>query len=438
MIMLLYTEKNTTRLQYITDFTGSLLLQDKIQVTTDINYFKKFIGAKINYSSNTIDNNEFRINPVPLLFETVIKPQNIDCFETGGNKAFYKTAGDFPFDIFAASFYLLSRYEEYLPHQKDIYGRYAYENSIAFKNNFLHLPLINIWQENFKKELHLKFPGLQFVKNEFRFIPTYDIDIAWSYSNKGFFRNTGGFIKDMLGGRWTKLTERSRVLRGKQKDPFDAYDWMDALHEKYDLKPYYFFPVAEKTGKYDKNISPYNFEYRNLIQQCSRKYKIGVHPSWQSGDERTLTGAEKKMLGKIAGNTIDTSRQHFIRFTLPETYRQLIRYEIKNEFSMGYGSINGFRASVASPFYWYDLAKEETTDLLVYPFCFMDANSFFEQKFTPQQALAEIKKYYNNIKAVNGAMITIWHNPFLGTDDLFTGRRKVYEEFVREVTGNKQ
>jgi hypothetical protein len=436
--MLIYTEKKTSRLQYITDFISNLLLHDKIQLTVDKEYFKSFIGAKINYSSYTIDNNEFRINPLPLLFETGIKPHSIDCFETGGNKAFYKTAGDFPFDIFAASFYLLSRYEEYLPHQKDMYGRYAHENSIAFKNNFLHLPLINIWLGNFKKELHLKFRGLQFVKNEFLFIPTYDIDIAWSYNNKGFFRNTGGLLKDMFAGRWTKLTERSKVLSGKQKDPFDTYDWMDTLHESHNLKPYYFFPVAEKKSKYDKNISPYNFEYRDLIKKSSHKYKIGIHPSWQSGDDKTLTGTEKKLLGRITGETIENSRQHFIRFTLPETYRQLIRNEIKNEFSMGYGSINGFRASVASPFYWYDLEKEEITQLLVYPFCFMDANSFFEQKLTPKQALVEIKDYYNSIKSVNGTMITIWHNPFLGTDDLFAGWKEVYEEFISEVISNIQ
>jgi hypothetical protein len=105
---------------------------------------------------------------------------------------------------------------------------------------------------------------------------------------------------------------------------------------------------------------------------------------------------------------------------------------------MGYGSINGFRASVASPFYWYDLEKEEITQLLVYPFCFMDANSFFEQKLTPAQALEEIKSYYKSIKNINGTMITIWHNPFLGTDDLFTGWREVYKEFVEKTIGNSQ
>jgi len=89
----------------------------------------------------------------------------------------------------------------------------------------------------------------------------------------------------------------------------------------------------------------------------------------------------------------------------------------KEDFSMGYGSINGFRASVASPFYLYDLEKEEPTNLLLYPFCYMEANSFFEQKFSPAQALEEMQHYYQQVKKVNGTFISIWHNTFLGTDD---------------------
>jgi hypothetical protein len=64
---------------------------------------------------------------------------------------------------------------------------------------------------------------------------------------------------------------------------------------------------------------------------------------------------------------------------MPGTFQQLINAGIREEYSMGYGSINGFRASVASPFHWYDLERDEQTDLMVYPFCLMDANCFFEQ-----------------------------------------------------------
>ena len=199
------------------------------------------------------------------------------------------------------------------------------------------------------------------------------------------------------------------------------------------MHPRYFFLVAEKTGKYDRNILPGETALQVLIKHHADKYNIGIHPSWQSGDDPSLIKKEIETIEHIATIKVTASRQHFIRFTLPQTFRHLINAGIKEDFSMGYGSINGFRASVASPFHWYDLEKEETTYLLLYPFCYMEANSFHEQKQTPQQALEEMRSYRNEVKKVNGTLITIWHNTFLGTDNLFNGWREVYAQFVREI-----
>jgi hypothetical protein len=431
--LLLYSHNITSRLKYITAFIGRQLEGQEIEITTDKNYFKLQQEVKINYSNKKISEEEYRIQNTELLFEEGILQQNVKCFETAGYKAFFETGGDFPFDVFAASFYLLSRYEEYLPHQKDLYGRYAYENSVAFKNNFLNLPLINIWLEDLKKALKAQFPGYQTINSRFHFIPTYDIDEAYSYKHKQGWRTAGGIIKSAFNGHWSSVSERITVFRGKKKDPFDSYAWMAQLHHQYKLEPYYFFLVANKTGKYDKNILPAKKAMQQLIQDHSSHYKIGIHPSWQSGDHPGLLKLEILKLGHIAGKQIHSSRQHFIRLTLPETYRQLINVGIEADFSMGYGSINGFRASVTSAFYWYDLQKEEETRLQLYPFCFMDANSFFEQRLSPQQALEEMKQFYESTRSVNGTMITIWHNTFLGSDKLFAGWKEVYEQFIKEI-----
>jgi hypothetical protein len=209
---------------------------------------------------------------------------------------------------------------------------------------------------------------------------------------------------------------------------------MDALHEKFNLQPKYFFLVPGRTGKYDRNILPDNKELQLLIKRHAGKYDVGIHPSWQSGDDPLLLHNEKLVLEKITGRPVFSSRQHFIRLTLPETYRFLLQEGITNDFSMGYGSINGFRASVASPFFWYDLEKEEKTALRLYPFCYMEANSFFEQSYTPEKALEELQHYYNEIKAVDGLFISIWHNTFLGTDPMFAGWREVYEQFITRIS----
>jgi hypothetical protein len=397
------------------------------RITIDSEEFKNHEGTKINYSSTAIADDEFRIQNNNLLFENDIRKQHTECFEINNTKAFFKTDNsDFPFDIFAASFYLLSRYEEYLPHEKDMYGRYAHENALAFKEEFLNLPVINIWVKDLVNSLQYKFPQFKIHNSQFNFLPTYDIDIAYSYKHKGFLRNAGGFIK-------SPSIERIKVLAGLTKDPFDCYKWMNDLHQQNNLRPLYFFLVPEKNSKYDKNILSHKDAMWRLVKHHAKKYTIGLHPSWQAGDRFSLLKKEKELLEAMADNdqaSVTKSRQHYIRFNLPDGYRRLTEAGITDDYSMGYGSINGFRASVASSFYWYDLEKDVQTGLRIHPFCFMDANALYEQKQTPQETLDELMHYLSECKALNGTLTTIWHNNFLGTDAAFKGWREIYAQFI--------
>ena len=431
--MILFTDNITARLQYVCDFVGNEIFNIPIKPTTDREAYLSSHEPKINYSKTRIIAGEFQIFPHSLLFENNITEQKIECKTINANRSFFVTSGgDFPFDIFAASFYLLSRYEEYLPHQKDEYGRFSYKQSLAFREGFLHLPLINIWLEDFKIALREKFKELQFHRKSFKFIPTYDIDIAWKYKHKGWWRSFGGCLSSAVKGEWSDLTERIAVLRNNQKDPFEAYEWLDALHLYCRMKPYYFFLLAETPRGYDKNISPSNKHLQQLIAYHAARDKVGIHPSWQSGDDKRLLKEEIGWLEFITGQKPKYSRQHYIRFRLPETYEELIGTGLEKDFSMGYGDVNGFRASIASSFKWFNLTKNEATPLVIFPFCFMDANGFYEQKVTAQQAFSELMQFYYVVKKVNGMLITIWHNNFLGGEKQFKAWKNVYELFLKE------
>ena len=431
--MIIYSHTLSPRLLYVAQFIGKELLGESIPVTTDDKVFGDAKGPRICYANTSSNAEDFLIQPHTLLFENNIHEQQANCFVQHGYKAFFATGGDFSFDIFSAVFYLLSRYEEYLPHQKDMYGRYAHENSIAFKEGFLHLPLINIWLKEFESAIRIKFPDFQTRQPQFRFLPTYDIDEAWAYKNKGFIRSAGGATKALIKGQGPRIKERSQVLKGKLKDPYDSYDWLDQLHRECKLEPRYFFLLAKKNKKFDRNILPEQRNLQELIQRHAAKYPLGIHPSWQSGDSPSLIEEEIHTLEKISGQKVTASRQHYIRFSLPSTFRYLINAGIRDDYSMGYGSINGFRASVASPFYWYDLEKDQASQLLLYPFCFMEANSFFEQKVSSESASREMYDYYKVVKAVGGTYSSIWHNSFLGTERIFAGWREIYSNFVKEI-----
>jgi len=451
--LILYSQHITPRLQYI----AKTLLGDAIELTNNKEHFIQHSGAKINYSSETIDSKAFQVIPYGLLFEIEIKEQSIDCFEWNGLKAFFKTDGDIPFDIFAASFYLLSRYEEYLPHQKDEYGRYDYKNSIAYKENFLQLPLINLWLKRVEgKRLKVEAESdltpytlnptpFTLRPTPFTFIPTYDIDIAFAYLHQPFFINLFGFYRDLLTGNFENFAERSNVYSGWKKDPFDVYDWLDQLHEQHKLKPLYFFLLAEKRKGVDKNISPRKKAMLGLIKQIAAKNKIGIHPSWQSGDEKQKAEGERQkaeessalkneisILEKVTQRAITKSRQHYLRFTIPQTFRRLIAAGITDEYSLGYGTINGFRASYTLPFFWFDLEKNEITNLLLHSFCFMDATSIFEQKYSVEQTAEELQYYFDLVKSVNGEFISLFHNHFLTEQPQWMAWRKMYEDFLKK------
>lgn len=425
--MFIYAERNSPRLSYIAEFAGRQCIGEPFRVTQNAEEYRNSAFPKINYSDRALQDGEIWIRPNGLLFENSIKQQAIHCSELDGLKIFFQNEGSPGFDVFAASFFLISRYEEYLPHVKDEYGRYGHVNSIAYKNGFLDQPLVNKWMGLLRKKLGTEDP------DRFEFLPTYDIDEAWSYRHKPWFRNMGGMYRDLLKGDRERVRLRNNVRAGKRQDPYDSFEWLYALHEKFILKPLYFFLVAEANGKYDKNIPPSNEAMMDLIKNISSRYEIGVHPSWQSGDRSELLKKEISLLQQITGKNISVSRQHFLRFNLPEGYRRLIDAGIKEDHSMGYGTINGFRASVSSSFYWYDLERDQVADLFVHPFCFMDANSYYEQRQTPQQTSQELLKYLHEVRSVNGRMITLWHNTFLGDEERFSGWGQVYEEFVKEV-----
>lgn len=427
--MIVYSHTLTPRLQYILKFLSDYY-QHPFKLTANEQAYTASEDYKINYSHQKISNEEIYINPHALLFENEKRKVGVKTFQHKGYTAFFEVSGDLHFDLFAGIFFLLTRYEEYLPHQKDQFGLYAHHNSVAYREGFLQQPLVNIWLEDFRKTLQEKFPGIVLPQQKFCFLPTYDIDIAWAYRNKEFKIHAGNVVRSILKGKWKQARERIRVVKGKITDPYDAYDWMDELHQRYGLHPLYFFLVADEKGKYDKNIDIRNPEFQELIKRIAGTYKIGVHPSWCSGDNKAQLSKEKKWLETLTGSSIYSSRQHYLRFHLPATFQRLIQAGIRDEYSMGYGQVNGFRASVSSPYYWYDLEQEQATSLLIHPFCFMDATAYYEENLSPEQALQALKQFYTSIKSVHGKMVTLWHNNFLGTAKEFDGWPQAYEQFI--------
>jgi hypothetical protein len=433
-MILIYTDKSTSRLQYIAAFIFKEILRVPYSITTHKAGFSEFTGIKLNYSDEEITPNELCIPNHGLLFEKGIQEQTIPISEIENFKVLFSCHDEnnkFPFDIFSAIFYLISRYEEYLPYKKDKYERYSHLNSLAYKEGFLNTPLVNVWINYFAGYLKNKFQNVEFNLPDFSFIASYDIDRAYSKKYKRLAQNIFRTIQSLLKYNIRNSQKHVKAILNIQKDPFDNFSWLHEKNQNNKLKPVYFFLVPKKNSYYDKNILPGEHKMITLIKEHAAKYVIGIHPSWQSGDDFSLVQQEKQTLENISGASVTRSRYHYLRFNLPAGYKRLIEAGIIKDYSMGYGAVNGFRASVASSFFWYDIENELQTHLRIYPFCYMDSTAIFHEKLSPDNAYEELKYYYNICNNVNGLFISIVHNDMLSHDNFQW--RNVYEKFLNSI-----
>lgn len=399
---------------FVLDFIFNGFTTIPFNTTTDATTFTQFTGAKINYGEQVINLDEIRIMPNGLLEESNFKPlvPAIVWHESTPilfQRIVNKDKSSYYFDLFAAIFFMLSRYEEYGSLAKDEFGRFPAKESLAYKNNFLHLPIVDIWLKEFLELVTSKYPFIIFPTKKTQVNFTYDIDVAFAYKGRSLSRNFAAISNDIVKGRLKRQLERLKVLLGLIKDPFDNYDYI----AKTGINPIFFFLLHNKLSAQDRNISPKNKLLRSLIQRIQQQFPIGIHPSFYSSTKTYLLRSEKDILKQISGQKITKSRQHYLRFTWPYTYQQLVGNGILEEYSMGYTQLPGFRAGTCSPFYFFDLHKNEATTMKIFPMCIMESTFRDHMKVPIQKALDYFIEYFKAVKNVQGHFICIWHNDTL-------------------------
>jgi hypothetical protein len=424
----IYSTEDVPRLRYIAGIILGNILGLSWEVTTD----KRKLGKHpvINYSAERIPGS-FKIFPDTLLFEKGISAREIIVKDWKGLPVFFQTDqdSDIPFDIFAASFFLVSRYEEYLEHMPDEYGRFKACSSLAFNNGFLGIPIVDIWAKEMAKVFLKKSQSLAFKRNDYNALVTFDIDQPFAYLGKSLFRSLGGFIKD-LKSHTGKATDRYRIIARGEKDPYEIFDYITESINKYRSDARFFIPVGDHS-KYDKNPSWKNDEYRQLIIRLSRKYQVGLHPSFYASDNSLLVRKEAAHLKTVLEREIVISRFHYVRLFMPQSYLNIHNAGITEDYSMGYPDEPGFRAGIARPFYFYNISDDTETNLKIVPFQVMDATLYKYKNLDPGASKELISKLVNETRKVGGLFVSIWHNTSLLENAEWQGWREVFEFMLK-------
>jgi hypothetical protein len=431
--LLIFVPQINPRITYTFSLFFNSLINAPYRLTINNEEYKTHTGPKFCYADKPVDSGLF-LSSSKLLFETGINEQAIEVFEWNGLARFFKTAaGALPFDIFAASFYLVTRYEEYLTTECDNHNRYKFEDSLACKHKFIHKPLVNLWAAELKKIILEKYPSLLIKESSYKFVPTIDIDVAYAHLGRTLGVTIGSALMALAKLKLGFVIDKKLTLLRLKKDAYDTYDYQEAVFKKHNTRPIYFF-LAGNRAQYDKNISTDSKVFARLVKRVEKIADVGIHPSYQSKSKPEIVGQEIKRVEKNLESKITKSRQHFIRISLPETYQCLAKLNITDDYSLTYASQVGFRASICTPFYFYDLQKEETLPVKIHPTIIMEGSLMEYMQLNLDDAITLTLQLIAEVKNCNGEFICIWHNHSLNNKGPKKGWRRLFETMIEKGT----
>ena len=359
-MFLVYTHKITPRLKYIFKHIFENMLMINFDLTTKVEIFVAHSGPKLSYSNKPLGD-EFFIKSHLLLFEQGITTQKLKLDFWDELPIFFlnDVECNCPFDIFAASFFLLCRYEEYMPYLKTNSGYFDPSHSISMKFNFLELPIIDLWVSKFQEQLASKFPE---ILKKYDYKPSkkilLEVPLAFRYSNRSFLENLEDFISSVLKLNLKQLINQILVLIRLKNDPFDTFDFWKQWFNKSSTKPIVFFLFAHSSS-YQTTTSIFNLRFREIIKKTGDFFSLGLLTSVKAQiDSKKQIIREKNDFQKLTNRTIFDVRLSNGIVNLRKDYEMLSENEFKNDYSMGYLDRIGFRAGTATPFYFYDVSRE--------------------------------------------------------------------------------
>ena len=406
-MLLIYSLKTTQRITYIFKHICFRILGIEVNFTNVIEDFIAYSGPKLSYGKKELGDELF-IQSTELLMQDGFESIDITVKDWGETTCFFAVGknSSLPFDIFAASFYLLSRYEEYLPQVKDEKGRFLASESIAFKAGFLQDPVVDIWAYKFKDLLLQTFPDIKYSARKPCVHTIINASQPLLYRNKGLLRILIGFFNDLFSFNLKSIFDRSSVLFGFRKDPFNTFNWIiNSVKKSKSSLTVFFLLGASKI--FEESLNSQKESFKLLIKNVSDYQEIGLIFSDQALNSLTVLNEEKEKIEAITNRTLRSSMNNDYLVSLPHNYRNLIELEITTDYTMVYENVIGFRASTCSPFLFYDLDYEIVTPLKIHPISLTTKGL---NKTSTSKKIETIQKMMESVKKVNGTFSMIFDN----------------------------
>ncbi|AZQ45018.1 DUF7033 domain-containing protein [Nonlabens ponticola] len=401
-MILIYCPDLTARKQYIFKHIFKRMMQTDYDVTSDLSAFVSHDGIKFSYGNKPLGDEMF-IWSMGLLDEHGIDDHAIEMTFWDDLPAFFAApeTSSLPFDIFSAAFYLITRYEEYLPQVKDEYGRYSPQESVAYKNNFLALPLVDLWMNKLSSELSVGEITLSRKRNTHKKI-TFEIGSFYKYRHRGILVNLRSFSKSVRQLNLSRAVNQLRVLLNLAIDPYDniqsILDVLRATISGRSLREQviFFYHLGNFTGT-DTGTTYKSKTYIEQIKHVGDYTNLGLRFS-SNADQRQVLQEEKRF-EELLKRPLGATMAAMSKISMPGHYKLLVDTKSVEDYSMGYVNMPGYRASTSQPFYFYDLDYEVQTPLVIKPYA-LHYNAIMMQTLDGQ--MASVRSVKNSLKHSGG------------------------------------
>ncbi|HET8855772.1 MAG TPA: polysaccharide deacetylase family protein, partial [Salinimicrobium sp.] len=285
-------------------------------------------------------------------------------------------------------------------------GRFPASESLAFQEDFLEIPVIDIWALKFKKILENKFPDCKFLQRKPITENLIAVTEAFCYKKKGIVRAIFGFFIDLFQFKVKYVIDRIKVMLSFKKDPFDIYNAIIAILKRNKVSIKFMFQVSDFTT-YDRNINYNRLKFQSVIKSVADYAEVGLLPGYYANENLKVLKMEKLRLEEILKRPVKSALNNKYNLQLPDTYNNMAELEILHDYSMGYANALGFRAGTSTPFLFYDLNFEVTNPVLIHPFCI---NLEAMDQYRESEAESKVLEIKQQVKEVGGHLIAVFTN----------------------------
>jgi len=334
-------------------------------------------------------------------------------------------------DIFASSFFMLTRWEEYVNKKRDKYNRFPAKESLAYKEKFLDRPVVNEYTEMLWNML--KFLGINQKRKERKFTVclTHDVDEIDRYK---WYPPLGAIKRSVKSFDLKKsidiLIDYTKVWLHLKTNPYrKALDrYIINLEKKYGFKSSFYFMTS------NERYSLANPWLHKFIEKLKKdNFEIGIHPSFNAYNNPEIIREEKQKLENVASQKIIGGRQHYLKWKIPRSWRAWSSAGLKYDTTLSYHDHEGFRCGACYPFQPFDIIKKRQINIWEIPLTVMDCSLINYRKLNPNKSLKIMTDLLNTTKRYNGIFVLLWHNSYMTR--LFTDEwKKCFEEFYRLIS----